>query len=76
VASERSAADAEAVFRTLQTKFPTQLGGREPVVRRSDLGPEGTYYQALIGPFRTTKEAAAVCRTLKAAGGNCLVERN
>jgi hypothetical protein len=76
VASERSAADAEAAFRTLQTKFPTQLGGREPIVRRSDLGPEGSYYQALIGPFRTNKEAAAVCRTLKAAGGNCLVERN
>jgi SAM (Sterile alpha motif) domain-containing protein/sporulation related protein len=76
VASERSAADAEAAFRTLQTKFPTQLGERQPIVRRSDLGPEGSYYQALIGPFRTTKEAAAVCRTLKAAGGNCLVERN
>ena len=51
VASERSAADADAVFRSLQAKFPNQLGGREPIVRRTDLGPEGIYYQALIGPF-------------------------
>jgi hypothetical protein len=32
VASEPSAADAHAVFRTLQAKFPNQLGGREPIV--------------------------------------------
>ena len=41
VASERNAADAEAVFRSLQAKFPNQLGGREPNVRRTDLGPVG-----------------------------------
>jgi hypothetical protein len=76
VASERSAADADAVFRILQNKFPNQLGGREPLVRRSDLGPEGIYYRALIGPFVSKREAAGVCRTLKAAGRSCLVERN
>src|SRR5207249_517013 len=43
VASERSAADAHAVFRTLQAKFPNQLGGREPIVSRTDLGTEGIY---------------------------------
>ncbi len=51
VASERSAADAEAVFRNLQAKFPNQLGGRESIVRPTDLGPEGTYYHASIGPL-------------------------
>jgi hypothetical protein len=50
VASERSAADADAVFRGLQAKFPNQLGGREPIVHRTDLGPEGIYYRASIGP--------------------------
>ena len=76
VASERSAADAHAVFRTLQAKFPNQLGGREPIVRRTDLGAEGIYYRAIIGPFASTEEAAGVCSTLKAAGGNCRVERD
>ena len=76
VASERSAADAEAVFRSLQAKFPNQLGGREPIVRRTDLGPEGIYYQASIGPFVSMKAAAGVCNSLKAAGESCLVEKN
>ena len=44
VTSERSAADAEMIFRSLQAKFPNQLGGREPIVRRTDLGPEGIYF--------------------------------
>jgi SAM domain (Sterile alpha motif)/SPOR domain len=76
VASERSAADADAVFRSLQAKFPNQLGGREPIVRRTDLGPEGIYYQASIGPFMSMKAAARVCSSLKAAGESCLVEKN
>ena len=76
VASERSAADADAVFRSLQAKFPNQLGGREPIVRRTDLGPEGIYYRASIGPFVSMKAAAKVCGSLKAAGESCLVEKN
>jgi SPOR domain len=76
VASERSAADAEAVFRSLQAKFPDQLGGREPIVHRTDLGPEGIYYRASIGPFVSMKAAARVCSSLKAAGESCLVEKN
>ena len=76
VASERSAADAHAVFRTLQAKFPNQLGGREPIVRRTDLGAEGIYYRVIVGPFASIEEAAGVCSTLKAAGGNCRVERD
>jgi len=50
VASERSAAEAHASFRTLRAKFPNQLGGREPMVRRTDLGAKGIY-RAMVGPF-------------------------
>jgi cell division protein FtsN len=45
-------------------------------VRRSDLGPEGIYYRALIGPFVAKKEAVKVCSKLKAAGDSCLLEKN
>ena len=76
VASERSAADVDAVFRSLQAKFPNQLGGREPIVRRTVLGPEGIYYRALIGSFASMKAAAGVCNSLKAAGESCLVAKN
>jgi hypothetical protein len=76
VASESNAADAHTVFRTLQTKFPKQLGKREPIVRRTDLGAKGIYYRAMVGPFASMEDATRICSTLKAAGGNCLVQRN
>ena len=76
VASQRSAAEARASFRALRAKFPNQLGGREPIVRRTDLGAKGIYYRAMVGPFASMEKAAGMCRTLKAAGCNCLVQRN
>ena len=76
VASQRSAAKAHASFRALRAKFPNQLSGREPIVRRTDLGAKGIYYRAMVGPFASLEKAAGMCRTLKAAGGNCLIQRN
>ncbi|HML09085.1 MAG TPA: SPOR domain-containing protein [Xanthobacteraceae bacterium] len=76
VTSQRSEADAQASFRALRAKFPDQLGGREPIVRRADLGAKGVYYRALVGPFASMEEAAGMCSSLKAAGGNCIVQRN
>ncbi len=76
VTSQRSEADAQAAFRALRAKFPNQLSGREPIIRRADLGAKGVYYRALVGPFASTEEAAGMCSSLKAAGGNCLVQRN
>ena len=63
-------------FRAMQARFPTQLSGREPVIRRADLGEKGIYYRALVGPFASTEEAAQLCSSLKAAGQNCIVQRN
>jgi len=76
VTSQRSEAEAQAAFRTLRAKFPNQLSGREPIIRRADLGAKGTYYRALVGPFASVEEAAGLCSGLKAAGGNCIVQRN
>ena len=76
VASERSAAEAHASFRALRAKFPNQLGGREPIVRRTDLGAKGIYYRVMVGPFASMEKAAGMCGTLKAAGCKCLIQRN
>ena len=76
VTSQRSEAEAQAAFKELRAKFPNQLGGREPIIRRADLGAKGTYYRALVGPFASMEEAAGMCSGLKAAGGNCLVQKN
>jgi hypothetical protein len=76
VSSQRSEAEAKAAFRALQAKYPSQLGNREAMIHRADLGAKGTYYRALVGPFASAEAAAEMCSRLKAAGGNCLVQRN
>jgi hypothetical protein len=76
VSSQRSEAEAEAAFRSLQGKYPGQLGGKPHVVRRADLGEKGTYYRALVGPFTSAGEANELCQSLKSAGGSCLIQRN
>jgi SPOR domain len=76
VSSQRSESEAQAAFRALQAKFPGQLGNRQPLVHKADLGAKGTYYRAMVGPFANASEAAELCSSLKAAGGQCLVQRN
>jgi hypothetical protein len=76
VTSARSESKAQAAFRALQAKYPNQLSGRQPIIRRADLGAKGTYFRALVGPFASAEKAAGLCSGLKAAGGNCIVQRN
>ena len=76
VTSERSESAAQAAFRALQAKYPNQLSGRQPTIRRADLGAAGTYYRALVGPFASAEKAARLCSGLKAAGGNCIIQKN
>ncbi len=75
VTSQRSEADAQASFRSLQQQFPSVLGNRQPLIRRADLGERGTYYRAQI-PFSSQSAASEFCSSLKAAGGQCVVARN
>lgn len=76
VASQHSEAEVQDSFRALQAKYPDVLGGRQPIIRRADLGSRGIYFRALVGPFASAEEAASMCSNLKAAGGSCLVQKN
>jgi hypothetical protein len=76
VSSQRSEAEAQTSFRSLQSKFPSQLGDREGIVRRADLGPKGIFYRAMVGPFGSAGDADQFCNGLKAAGGQCIVQKN
>jgi cell division protein FtsN len=76
VSSQRSEADAQASLRSLQEKFRDQFGGRTAVVRRADLGAKGIYYRVVMGPFAAAGEADQFCSSFKAAGGQCIVQRN
>jgi hypothetical protein len=76
VSSQRSEAEAQAAFRGLQTKYPKILGGRHAAIHKVELGSKGTYYRALVGPFASANEASELCNGLRAAGGQCLIQRN
>ena len=76
VSARRSKADAQASFRSLQSKFPRQLGGRTAIFQRADLGAKGIYYRAMVGPFTSAGAADQFCGSLKAAGGECIIQRN
>src|SRR4029079_11359170 len=76
VSSQRSEGEAQAAFRSLQAKFPDQLGGRQRSIQKAHLGAQGTYSRPRVGPFANAGEASQLCSSLKAAGGQCLVQRN
>ncbi|RJF70385.1 SPOR domain-containing protein [Rhodopseudomonas palustris] len=76
ISSQRSEADAKASYRALQSKFPSVLGSRQPLIKRADLGSKGVYYRAMVGPFGTPDQAQQLCGSLKSAGGQCVVQRN
>jgi hypothetical protein len=76
VSSQRNENEVQSSFRALQAKYPKLLGGREPMVRRADLGAKGVYYRAMVGPFVSAEQANELCANLKAAGGNCIVQKN
>jgi len=75
VSSQRSEAEAQAAFRGLQAKFPSQLGGHQLMVRRVELGAKGVYFRAMVGPFASAEEASKLCSSLKSAGGSCIVQK-
>ena len=76
VSSQRSEADAQTAFRNVRSKYSSVLGDRQPVIRRADLGAKGTYYRAMVGPFPSRDQAVQLCASLKAAGGDCVVQSN
>jgi hypothetical protein len=76
LSSQKSEAEAQSSFRSLQTKFPNELGGLAPVVRRADLGSKGVFFRTMVGPFASAQEASQFCANYKAAGGQCVVPNN
>jgi hypothetical protein len=76
LSSQKSEAEAQSSFHSLQAKFPNELGGLQPIIRRADLGSKGVFYRTLVGPFASAQEASQFCATYKAAGGQCVVPNN
>jgi hypothetical protein len=74
VSSQTTEAEAKSSFRSLQKKFPDQLGSHTPIIKRAELGGDkGVRYRAMVGPFASRDEAARFCVNYKSAGGQCFV---
>jgi hypothetical protein len=76
VSSQRSEAEAQASFRSLQGKYPRELGDRDAFVQRADLGEKGIYYRTMVGPFGSKADADQFCKNLQTAGGQCNIHKN
>lgn len=72
--SSKSQTDALANFADAQQKYPSLLGSYQPLVRKTDLGPRGTWYRLQVGPMANKDAAYRLCGQLKSQGhGDCLV---
>jgi cell division septation protein DedD len=76
VASQKTEADARTSWQQLQAKYSNVFGTYQANIKRVDLGDRGTFYRAMLGPFSNRDQAYEMCQNLKAAGGECIVQRN
>lgn len=76
VSSQRSEGDVQAAYRALQQRYPLLLGPRRATILRADTGEHGVFYRAVVGPFDSPDEASQFCGSFKAAGGQCVIQRN
>jgi hypothetical protein len=72
IASQPTEAEAQAVFRAMQKKYPDQLSSRSPVIKKVE-NKKGVSYRAMVGPFASREEATRFCSGYSSAGGQCWV---
>jgi cell division protein FtsN len=76
VSAQKTEDEARSSYQVLQQKYPSVLSGRDPIIRRAELGQSGTWYRVHVGSFATSEQATALCNNLKDAGGQCIVQKN
>ena len=74
VGAFRSNEEALGKFSSMQSKYGSIIGAKQPDVQRADLGDRGIYYRLRVGPFSNRTDAISFCDQLKSAGQDCLVK--
>lgn len=62
---------ANKSWASLQKKFPSQLAGLEPVIRKGTVKGKGVRWQVVAGPIPSKDAATGLCKTLKAKSQSC-----
>lgn len=75
VGSFRSPADAEQAMGKSSARHKDLLATMQPFIAEADLGTRGIYYRLQYGSFTKSSEAKSLCKSLKAAGTDCLVQK-
>lgn len=75
LAAPGSESEARATFAALQRKFPEQLGGQAPIVRKTELAGGKTVYRLRVGPY-SREDATSMCSQLQSSGGQCFIAKN
>jgi hypothetical protein len=75
LSSQSSEDVARQEFGSLQRRYPALLGGRKPNIVPVNLADRGTFYRVRVAAA-SQGDAANLCASLKAAGGDCIVQRN
>ena len=70
-----SDAEARATFAALQRKYPQQLAGQAPIIRKTELAGGKTVFRLRVGPY-SREDATSMCTALQAAGGQCFIAKN
>ncbi|WP_054208816.1 SPOR domain-containing protein [Bosea vaviloviae] len=70
-----SESEARATFAALQRKYPEQLAGQAPIVRKTELAGGKTVYRLRVGPY-SRDDATTMCTALQSAGGQCFIAKN
>ncbi|TQI72523.1 cell division protein FtsN [Bosea sp. AK1] len=70
-----SDAEARATFAALQRKYPQQLTGQSPIIRKTELAGGKTVFRLRVGPY-SREDATSMCTQLQAAGGQCFIAKN
>ncbi len=71
LAAPGSESEARSVFSSLQRRFPDELGGQRPLIRRAEVNGREVY-RLRVGPM-SREGAADLCTRLKAKGGQCFL---
>lgn len=69
-----SEAEARSTFAALQRKYPGQLGGQSPLIRKAEVNGREVY-RLRVGPM-SREGAASLCTQLQGAGGQCFIAKN
>ena len=75
LASFRTYHRAEAAWKELKNRFPSEIGRLVHHVQEKDLGEKGIFYGLQAGSFESDSAARLVCKKLKAKNQGCLVSR-